>query len=139
LEDKRLGSRGTVVVGALAIIAIFMIAVTCFAALIAEYNRYVYAVRAAGEKLLLRGKERLTVEQISNREIRVSNAAAATSFVVGVFALNPTDNNVKYVELDAPASVKVLSTEEISLPEAIPTGWKAAVLTAYGNIFWEEE
>jgi hypothetical protein len=29
--------------------------------------------------------------------------------------------------------VKILSTEDIILPEAIPTGWKIAVLTAYGK------
>jgi len=34
--------------------------------------------------------------------------------------------------------VKILSTEAIDLPEAIPTGWRVSVLTAYGNIFWEE-
>jgi len=72
LEDKRVRrGRGTVAVGALAIIAIFMIAVTCFATLIAEYNRYVYSVKATSEKLLMRGKEKLAVEQISNKKIRI--------------------------------------------------------------------
>jgi len=83
LEDKRLGNRGTVAVGALAIIAVFMIAVTCFAMLIAEYNRYVYVVKATSEKLLMRGKEELVVEQISNRKIKVRNEGSITSFVIG--------------------------------------------------------
>jgi len=86
----------------------------------------------------MRGKEKLAVEQISDRKIRVRNEGSTTSFIIGVFDLNPTDNNVKYVKLDAPTSVKVLSTEDISLPEAIPTGWKIGVLTSHGNIFWEE-
>ena len=139
METKRLRrGRGTVAVGALAIIAVFMIAVTCFAMLIAEYNRYVYVVKATSEKLLMRGKEELVVEQISNRKIKVRNEGSITSFVIGVFALNPTDNNIKYVRLDAPASVKILSTEDIDLSETVPTGWRVSVLTAYGNIFWEE-
>jgi len=139
LENKHLGrGRGTVAVGALAIIAVFMIAVTCFTTLIAEYNRYVYTVKTVSQKLLMKGQEKLAVEQISNKKIRVRNEGGTTSFIIGVFALNPVDNSVKYVKLDAPASVKILSTEDIDLPEAVPTGWRTGVLTAYGNIFWEE-
>ena len=78
------------------------------------------------------------MEQASNVKIKVRNDGFATSFVVAVFPVNPANNNVRYVKLDVPAAVKILSTEDISLPEAVPTGWKTAVLTAYGNIFWEE-
>ena len=139
MENKHLGrGRGTVAVGALAIIAVFMIAVTCFTALIAEYNRYVYAVKTVSQKLLMRGQEKLIVEQTSDKKIKVRNEGGTTSFIIGVFAVNPADNNIKYVRLDAPTAVKILSTEEISLPEAIPKSWNVAVLTAYGNIFWEE-
>ena len=137
MEDKRLGNKGTIAVGALAITAIFMITVTCLASIIAEYNRYAYAVKTTSEKLLMRGKEKLSVEQISDKKIRVRNEGSTTSFIIGVFAVNPANNNVKYVKLDAPAAVKILSTEDVSLPEAVPTGWKAGVLTVYGNIFWE--
>ena len=137
MED-RLGCRGTIAVGALAITAIFMIAVTCLASIIAEYNRYAYAVKTTSEKLLMRGKEKLAVEQASNTKIKVRNEGSATSFIVAVFAVNPANNNVKYVRLDAPVTIKILSTKVISLPEAIPESWNIAVLTAYGNIFWEE-
>jgi len=138
LEDKRLGRRGTIAIGAVAIIAVFMIAVTCIATLIAEYNRYVYVVKATGEKLKMKGQEKLAVEQISNKKIEVKNEGSTTSFIVGVFALSPTDNNIKYVKFGTPVDVKILTTKNINLPEAVPTGWKVAVLTAYGNIFWEE-
>jgi len=136
LEDKRLGSRGTIAVGALAITAIFMITVTCLASIIAEYNRYAYAVKTTSEKLLMRGKEKLAVEQISDKKVRVRNEGSTTSFIIGVFAVK--NDKVKYVKLSAPAAIKILSTEEISLPEAIPTSWKTSVVTVYGNIFWEE-
>ena len=76
MEDKRLGGRGTVGVGALAIIAVFMIAVTCLTALIAEYNRYVRTVKTVSQKLLMKGVEKLAVEQISNTKNRVRNEGA---------------------------------------------------------------
>ena len=60
MEDKRLGNRGTIAVGALAITAIFMITVTCLASIIAEYNRYAYAVKTTSEKLLMRGKREIS-------------------------------------------------------------------------------
>jgi len=138
LENKRLGRRGTIAIGALAIIAVFMIAVTCIATIIAEYNHYVYVVKLTGEKLKMKVQEKLSVEQPSNRKIKVGNEGSTTSFIIGVFAVNPEDNNVKYVKFDAPAGVKILSKENIKLPEAVPTGWKVGVLTAYGNIFWEQ-
>ena len=72
MEDKRLGrDRGTIAVGALAITAIFMITATCLASIIVEYNRYAYAVKTTSEKLLMRGKEKLTVEHTSDKKIRV--------------------------------------------------------------------
>ena len=140
MENKRLSDRGTVAVGALAIIAVFMIAVTCFTALIAEYNRYVYTVKTVSQKLLMKGQEKLIVERIPGGKIEVRNEGSTTSFIIGVFAVNPRDNNVKYVRFDAPETVKILSTEEISLPPSVPSSreWKISVLTAYGNIFWEE-
>ena len=86
----------------------------------------------------MREKEKLAVEQTSDRKIKVRNEGSTTSFIIRVFAVNPADNNVKYVKLDAPVAVKILSTEEISLPKKIQTGWKISVVTAYGSIFWEE-
>ena len=113
-----------------------MITVTCLASIIAEYNRYAYAVKTTSEKLLMRGKEKLAVEQISDKKVRVRNEGSTTSFIIGVFAVK--NDKVKYVKLSAPAAIKILSTEEISLPEAIPTSWKTSVVTVCGNIFWEE-
>jgi len=137
LEDKRLGrDRGTIAVGALAITAIFMITVTCLASIIAEYNRYAYAVKTTSEKLLMRGKEKLAVEQISDKKIRVRNEGSTTSFIIGVFAVK--NDKVKYVKLSAPVAIKILSTEEIDLPKKIQKDWKISVVTVYGNIFWEE-
>ena len=118
--------------------AIFLITVTCLASIIVEYNRYAYAVKTASEKLLMRGKEKLIVEQISDKKIRIRNQVSTTSFIIGVFAVNPKDGNVKYVKLDVPAAVKILSTKEADLPKRIQKDWKISVLTVYGNIFWEE-
>jgi len=116
LEDKHVRrDRGTIAIGALAITAIFMIAVRCLATIIVEYNRYAYAVKMTSEKLPMRGKEKLSVEQISNKKIRVRNEGSTTSFIIGVFAIKLANNNVKYVKL------------------AVPTGWKISVATTYGN------
>jgi len=138
LEDKRLGNRGTVAVGALAITAMFMITVMCLASIIVEYNRYAYAVKTTSEKLLMRGKEKLSVERTPDgKKIRVRNEGSTTSFIIGVFAVK--NDKVEYVKIDAPVVIKILSTQNIPLPRKIrKDGWKISVLTVYGNIFWEE-
>jgi len=73
-------------------------------------------VKMTSEELLMRGKEKLTVEQ-SSEEKKVRNEGFTTSLIIGVFAVNPEYNNIKYAMLDAPVAVKTLSTEEISLPQ----------------------
>ncbi len=138
MEDNRLMRRGTVAVGALTIIAIFMIATTCIATLIIEYNRYIYNVKTVTEKILLRGKEEVSAKQISEDEVTVTNRGSVTSLIIGVFAVNQNGGDIRYVRLPTPLTVKILSSRNLTLPEAIPTGWRIAVLTAYGNIFWED-
>ena len=139
METRHLGRRGTVLVGALAIIGIFMIALTCFVAIIIEHGRYAYAVKDASEKLLMRGRESLTVTQISNTKLRVRNEGSTVSFIVGIFASNPAGGNVRYMALSTPRAVGILETEDVDLPEPVPTGWRVAAVTSYGNIFWEQE
>ena len=78
------------------------------------------------------------MEQALNVKIKVRNDEFATRFLVAVFPVNPANNSIKCVRMNMLVAIKILSTKKISLPEAIPKSWKTAVLTAYGNIFWEE-
>ena len=115
-----------------------MITATCLASIIVEYNRYAYAVKTTSEKLLMRGKREINSRAYLRQEDQSYNEGSTTSFIIGVFTVNPKDNNIKYIKLDAPVAVKILSIEEISLPKKIQTKWKISVVTVYGNIFWEE-
>jgi len=129
--------RGTVAVGAIAIIAVFMIAVSCFALLIVEYDRYLYVVKVSTQKLLLRGRENLSVERLGTSKLKVANKGSVTSFIVGIFVRD--GNNVQYIPLDTPENVKILSEQEILLPDDVTEEMSVSVITAYGNVFWADE
>ena len=129
--------RGTVSIGAIAIIAVFMIAVSCFALLIVEYDRYLYVVKVSTQKLLLRGRENLSVERLETSKLKVINKGSVTSFVVGIFVRSGSD--IQYIPLDTPINVKILSEREIVLPDGITEEMDVSVITAYGNVFWAAE
>jgi len=138
MGDERLShKRGTVTVGAIAIVTIFMIVVSCIATVMNEYNRYVYAAKKTSEKILAKGRERLIIEQVSKNTVRIRNEGSTTSFIVGFFILREGEEPA-YIKLKSPVVVKVLSTEDVLLPKNVTMDSNVAALTIYGNIFLEE-
>ena len=81
------------------------------------------------EKLLMRRKERLTVEQASNVNVKVRDELHRS------LRRKPSGQQHKIHQARRATSIKMLSTKVISLPEDILESWNIAVLTAYGNIF----
>ena len=134
--------RGTVAVGALAIIAIFMIAVSCLTVIVMEYSRFAYSVKAANEAVVMKGEEELKVQALRSSgttDITVTNEGSTSSLVFGVYAVNPTDNNPTYYKLSQPTIIRILGDATFSIPHPISDNWRIGVLTSLGNVFWESQ
>ena len=139
MENKRLRQRtGTVAVGAIAIIAVFMIVLTCIGIVVMESNRYNMSVKYANEAVATKTRESLAVVQTSNTLVNVTNEGSTPVVIIGFYRVNPADNNPNYVPLSNPATVPLLSSASITLPQATPENWKVSVVTSLGNVFWEE-
>jgi len=139
MEDKRLRQRtGTVAVGAMAIIAVLMIVLTCIGIVVVELNQYNISVKYANEAVATKTRESLAVVQTSNTLVNVINEGSTPVVIIGFFRVNPADNNPNYVPLSNSATVPLLSSASITLPQATPENWKVGVVTSLGNVFWEE-
>jgi len=132
--------RGTIAVGALAIIGIFMIALSCIVMVITEYSRYAYTVKSINEVIAKKVKEKLIVERIDNKNFRVKNEGSTTSFIIAVLAVKD-ENEVRYIKLERGEikCVKILSEEPVEPDKPIRDDERVGVITSYGNIFWEEK
>ena len=139
LSRLRPSSRATVAVGAIAIIAIFMIVLTCMGIAIMESNRYSQSAKFANEAVASKALESLAVVQVSSAIVNVTNMGPAPAVVVGFYRVNPADNNPSYVPLSNPATVPLLSSVSITLPQTTPESWMVGVVTSLGNVFWEGE
>jgi len=138
LTRLRLSSKATVAVGAIAIIVVFMIVLTCIGIVVMESNRYNTSVKYANEAVATKARESLAVVQVSNTLVNVTNEGSTPVVVIGFFRVNPADNNPNYVPLSNPVAVPLLSSSSITLPQATPENWKVGVVTSLGNVFWEK-
>jgi len=129
--------RGTIAIGALTIVGIFMVALSSIVFVVMEYSRYAYAVKSANELVAMRVRENLKVKQISSTEITVTNDGSTSSLIIGIYIVNG-DKSLTYWKLDKPVTVKVLSEKTFPPPQSISEGLKVGVLTSLGNVFWEE-
>jgi len=136
---SRTRNRGTVAVGAIAIIAVFIITLTCIGIVILESNRYNQSAKIANEVTAVKVRERLIVVQVDNDHVSLINEGSSPVLIIGVYRVNPADRNPGYVPLSEPVAVPLLSTINVQLPEAAPEGWTIGVVTSLGNVFWEGE
>jgi hypothetical protein len=145
LENNSLGlrfRRGTVAVGALAIIAIFAIILSCITVVVMEYSRFTYNVKSANETVAAKTEENLAVQASTSggeTTFTVTNTGSTPSLVVGVYAVNPTDNNLIYYRLSQPISIGILGEKTFNIPHSILDEWQVSVLTSLGNIFWKTQ
>jgi len=145
LEAKRLrtgSKRGTVAIGAFAIIAIFTIILSCMTVMILEYTRFAYNVKSADETVAAKAKENLAVQASTSGDqttFTVTNTGSTTSLVIGVYAVNPSDNSPTYYELNQPVNVGLLGEKTFTIPHSISDSWQVSVLTSLGNVFWKSQ
>lgn len=145
MENNRLGLRfrkGTVAVGALAIIAIFTIILSCTTVIVMEYSRFAYNVKSANESLAAKAKENLAVQASASggeTTFTITNTGSTPSLIVGVYAVNPADNNPTYYKLSQPVSVGILGEKAFNIPHQILDEWEVGVLTSLGNVFWKSQ
>jgi len=143
LEANRLRvrfKRGTVAIGALAIVAIFMIAISCITIIVMEYSRFAYSVKVANEAIVTKAKEKLRVQASSSSgatTITVTNIGSTSSLVIGVYAINPVANDHAYYKLSRPVNIAVLGEKTFTIPHTISNECQVGVLTSLGNVFWE--
>jgi len=127
-----------VAVGAIAIIVVFMIVLTCIGVVIMESNRYSGNVKYTNDAVAAKARESLAVVQASSTLVNVTNEGSTPVVIIGFYRVNPADNNPNYVPLSNPVTVPLLSSAFITLPQATPENWKVGVVTSLGNVFWEE-
>ncbi|MEM2046633.1 MAG: hypothetical protein QXZ06_02005 [Candidatus Jordarchaeales archaeon] len=145
MENNHLGLRfrkGTVAVGALAIIAIFTITMSCITVIVMEYNRFAYNVKSVNESVAAKAKENLAVRVSASGDettFTVTNTGSTLSLIVGVYAVNPADNNPTYYKLSQPVSVGILGEKTFSILHPILDEWEVGVLTSLGNVFWKSQ
>ena len=133
--------RGTAVIGAVAIIATFTIAVAAMSIMMMEYARYASHVKSINEKTAMKAKESLEVNVTNSGGatwITVKNNGPSSALIVGVYAVNTTSGTLKYYKLTTPVGVGVLKEKTFQAPEYVPEQLKVGVLTSMGNIFWEK-
>jgi len=137
MANKRLRQRtGTVAVGAIAIIVVFMIVLTCIGIVVMESNQYNTGVKYANEAVATKAKESLAVVQASSTLVNITNEGSTPVVIIGFYLVNPADNSTNYVPLSI--TVPLLSSLPIMLPQPIPENWSVGVVTSLGNVFWEE-
>jgi len=91
--------KGTIAVGALAIIIALLVTLSCVAFLIMEYNSYMGGTKTANEVVSTKLHESLVVAR-SGSEIRVVNEGSMPSTVIGVYIENLDRDSVGYYKLD---------------------------------------
>jgi len=110
LETKLKMKKGIAAIGALVIIIAFLFALSCVAFLIMEYNSYMGGTKTANEVVSTKLRESLVVVQKSESEITVINEGSIPSVIIGIYVVNPADNNPQYSSLpDGSVTVGVLT------------------------------
>jgi hypothetical protein len=134
--------RGTAVIGAIALIMVFMFVATSLGILALGYGHYTYAVKEANEVVASKASENLAVSaKVEGRatKITVTNWGSIPSLIIGIYAVNPDNKNPAYHSLSQPVAVGILSEETFTVSTIIPDNWIVGALTSLGNVFWEGE
>jgi hypothetical protein len=140
MENKRLRQRtGTVAVGAIAIIVVLMIVLTCIGIVVMESNQYNTSVKNANEAVATKAKESLVVERVSADQINVTNEGSTPAVIVGLLARNRPGEGESVRYFNISDIIPLLGSKQINLPDGVPPNWPVGVVTSLGNIFWEEQ
>ena len=134
--------RGTIAVGAITIILIFIIIISCIAAIVMEYSSYSNSVGVATETAGLKAKENLLV-QASNSgastTVTVTNEGSTPSIIVAVLSANPSESSFQYYNLTQPITYTILGQGTFTINQQISQNSQIGVLTSLGNVFWQTQ
>ncbi len=134
--------RGTIAVGAIAIILMFLMAISCIAVIVLEYNSYSRSVAGTTQTDAMKAKENLSIQASPSTEttaLAATNEGSTPSIIVAVLAQNPSDNSITYYNLAQPITCTVLGEETFSINQQIQQDWQIGVLTSLGNVFWKTQ
>jgi hypothetical protein len=140
LKTKLKLKRGTIAIGAITIILMFMIIVSCIAAIVMEYSNYSNGVQVATITAGLKAKENLLV-QASNSTgtitVNVTNEGSTPSIVIALLTVSSTDSSIHYYNLTQPLTCTVLGQGTFTVTLQDQQTSHIGVLTSLGNIFWQ--
>ncbi len=134
--------QGTVAVGAIAIILMFTMAISCLAIIVLEYNSYSRSIAYTTQTDSMKAKENLLIQSSQSSEsiaITAANEGSTPSMIVAVLTLNSFDNSINYHNLNQPITCTVLGQNTFNFDQQIQEDWQIGVLTSLGNIFWETQ
>jgi len=131
--------RGTIAVGAIAIILVAAVVISSIVAIAMEYNAYSKNVASTTETAALKAKENLLVQASTsdgNTAVTVTNEGSTPSIIIAAVAVNPTTNSLSYYSLASPVACSVLGDNTFTINQPIQQNWPTGVLTSLGNVFW---
>jgi hypothetical protein len=134
--------RGTIAVGAIAIILMFIMAISCIAIIVMEYNSYSRSVAETTQTDAMKAKENLLIQASTSTEsttVTATNEGSTPSMIVAVLTLNPSDNSISYYSLPQPITCTVLGEDTFSINQLIQENFQVGVLTSLGNVFWKTQ
>ena len=134
--------RGTIAVGAIAIILMFIMAISCIAIIVMEYNSYSRSVAGTTQTEAMKAKENLLIQASTSSEsttVTATNEGSTPSMIVAVLSLDPSDNSINYYNLAQPITCTVLGEGTFSVNQPIQPNWRIGVLTSLGNVFWKTQ
>ena len=134
--------RGTIAVVAIAIILMFIMAISCIAVIVMEYNSYSRSVADTTQTDAMKAKENLLIQASTSSEstiVTATNEGSTPSMIVAVLTQNPSDNSINYYNLAQPVTCTVLGEDTFSVNQLIQQNWEIGVLTSLGNVFWKTQ
>lgn len=134
--------RGTVAVGAIAIILMFSMAISCITIIVLEYNSYSKSVAYTTQTDAMKAKENLLIQSSHSSEnvaVTAINEGSTPSMIVAVLTLNTVNQSIDYQNLDQPITCTVLGQRTFNVNQQSQEDRKIGVLTSLGNMFWETQ
>ena len=142
IKAKLKPKRGTIAVGAIAIILMFIMAISSITVIVLEYNSYSRSVAQTTQTDAMKAKENLLIQTSTSTEsttVTATNDGSTPSMIVAVLTLNPSDNSISYYNLPQPITCTVLGEDTFSLNQPVQQSWQVGVLTSLGNVFWKTQ
>jgi hypothetical protein len=134
--------RGTIAVGAIAIVLMFLIIISCIAAIVMEYSNYSKGVQVATLTAGQKAKENLLVQAsdaAGSVTVTIINQGPTPTIVIALLTMSSTDNSIQYYNLPQPLTCTVLGQQTFTANPQDQQNSNIGVLTSLGNVFWQTQ